>query len=206
MSSLQKVGLWASIAGNALFLVVAAVAIPSYLSNRDSLVKMQTTIELLNQRMSERKADTENKVQAVEDRRQSVKTPQQAVEAIQQSAPGVKIILSNPVQTSTAEVSGQLPDAPSAVIDRDSLFVLNNKLAECEKDGIRLKACEADKRDLASQRDSAVRAVKGSFWKRFMNCGVRVGVGAAAGGLSKDYRIAGAGAAIGLGSCFVVKP
>lgn len=205
MTQLQKLGIWVAIAGDLAAVVVLAIAIPSYLANRDAMVKMETTIALLDKRMEDRKADTEKQVQAVEDRRQAVKTPQQAATAIEQSVPGVKIILAQPVETTTANVTNTLPDAPSASISQESLFALNDKLAACEKDGIRLKSCEADKVDLAAQRDAAVTAVKGSFWKRALNCGVRVGIGASAGAFGgKTGAIAGAG--MGVGSCFLVKP
>jgi hypothetical protein len=211
MSYLQKITLYAALAGDLAALIVLAFAIPSYLANRDALVKMQTTINLLNKRMEDRKVETDQKVATVEEKRVAVKTPAQAVQSIQEFVPGVKIILADKIPTIPSVIAvdtlpNELPDAPSAVISPESLFALNNRLADCQKDQIKLGACEKDKQDLAEQVDVATRAAKGgTFWRR-LKTGLKVTACAGAGGgvgSIKGAQGAAVGAAAGAMLCSI---
>lgn len=161
----------------------------------------------------------------IEQQRTVVITPQQAAAAIPQIVPNLpKPVTVVPEVADSAQSGGKQPNVtqtapgdlvvPKADIPAFQQYVLDAKectakLDACQlnqaQDKIQQDAKDAQIADYEQEVKNLQKAQGNGFWHRLGQCGVRVGVGAAAGAIGGKQQGAAIGGGIGLGSCLVFR-
>ena len=212
--------------------VVGGLAVHAYIGTRVDMAKLdaiQQEAKIANDksdalaksaeqdRVDAQKRDVERTLQlsqtlaAIAVQKQQPVTLEQVASMIAARVPEAKV---------TPQELSQLPDAPSAAKGiRD--YMLDCDSCQAERTSLKTAVTNRDQqiKDLTTEKQAAVdekagvdreltaarNAIKGTFWTHLRDCSIRVGVGSLAGGLSGSGKIAGAGAGIGLGSCFLTR-
>lgn len=174
-------------------IVIAAVAIPSYLANKQAQAELTATVKAQEAVMKQRDQETAALVKQFSDLIASVKTPAQAVQSFPKVVELPKPIYIQPPVTQASNVPGSLPDAPSAaqppsgsaVIPPESVVPLFQSLAKCKQDEANLDNCQKDREMYKEQRDQAMTVAKGGgFWRRAWHNSKWFLSGAAAGAIT----------------------
>ena len=212
--------------------VVGGLAVHAYIGSRVDMAKLdaiQQEVKIANDksdalaksaeqdRVDAQKRDVERTLQlsqtlaAIAVQKQQPVTLEQVASMIAARVPEAKV---------TPQELSQLPDAPSAAkgirdymltcdecsAERDSLKQgISNANLQVKDLTIEKQAAVDEKAGVDRELAAAKKAIKGTFWTHLRDCSIRVGVGSLAGGLSGSGKIAGAGAGIGLGSCFLTR-
>lgn len=135
---------------------------------------------------------------ALQKKAAEVKTPAQAIAAI-------------PDMSDIPLSARPLPDMPTAVaVEALPLF---QELNKCKQNAVDLGTCQLtygaeqkENAELKGQVETLKKAQGGGFFQRMKRCAVRGGIGAGAGGMFGGQKGLIGGAALGFGSCLVVKP
>jgi hypothetical protein len=186
-----------------VLLLVAAIALPSYLGYVKDTAKAETTEQVIERVLNQKLAD-------IQKDREQVKTPSDVARVVPKYTPDVKplLIVAAGPQTHDQTVSDTipsvtLPDAPSAivgglVIPKEQVPAYWKSVTECAEDKVKLEACEPEK-------EAWKKAARMGFWTRAWNCGVSVVTNTGSGGAFGGTKGAAVGAGFGALGCVLQK-
>jgi hypothetical protein len=208
---------WGAVAALLVAIVVAAV-LHAYIGSSVADAKAEAVrVSAQKDREDNERRDAERAQQLVSTLAAIANQKQQPVN-VEELAARITARTGTPI---TSQQLNALPDAPLAQ-KKISDYTYDCDSCKLERDSLRLAVANRDQQvaDLKTERDkiaeqnagaekerdAAIAAEKKAsgrgFVNRLKNCGLRIGVGALTGSLSRDGKYIGAGAAIGAGSCF----
>jgi hypothetical protein len=173
-------------------------------------------IQNLEEAKHQREVDLAKVVAGLETQIASIKTAPAATRVIERLVPSEQGQTAPLTRAQLPpDVAAALPESPGGYVARtaEGEIALAKEQLNCEQDRARLGTCTATKAMAEQQREEAEkkaqdweRAAGHTKGQRARNCLLRGGIGAAGGGLSGKGKLALGGLALGIASCWLVKP
>lgn len=167
-----------------ILIVVLAIVGFEFLQSHDAGIRLQATIDAqkvviqtANKAIADRDSQLAKQLSDYEALRKQKLTPQQIVREIPTYIPNLPKPIEQP-----------LPNAPTAQIPTEDLPALRDYYLKCTECGAKLAVDEQDKKDLQGtivalekERNAAIKAAKGTFWKNTGKTLLKVGIGVGIG-------------------------